>query len=1564
MAKRTAFITVVILLLIPYIYPWESQLFPFNGGTGRYQAVPVSFNSGTWQLLDYSYVGYNLGQTPLQTGIPCNVLTVTGTGDITQEIQDKINTVGAAGGGIVKIPAGTYTITQTSAGKTICINYNNVSVEGAGSGYTILNVPATHSYNEDANAFEGTFTIEKNYFAWSKGWTDPSATLCTIGNKINAGDTYITGLTDLTAVNTGDWVLIIQYFWPALIADNGGTGTWTACPPTCGGNPGREYAFSYLRKITAKDANGITVDAPIPYSLDPANNPINIKPGGPVNGPMVNNCGVSGMTIRFADNNNSVTSSLPSGCAVYFQGALNCWVKDLYIDNFPRYGINVEYSARVSVEDTTIEKAQNYGGGGNGYGFFTTCSQNVLYKNCTGISARHNFIVSRAITSYVVMTHCRSIDSREGEDSHFSLAHAILRDDYYQSNGNDLNGYNRGSTSSGAYESFLSGALWNFSGDGYAGLYYGGTVNITPSPDGSAIIIGGPGFHTVYDGSYYDAGGAYHPGDIMALNPSLQVGPGPNGTRKNVLYEGLGSTGLSPQSLYETQLENRVGSVAQWANICGDAATMTPVPTNTPVLTPGILVYDSDHPAWGAGFGGSAPTMLNTLTPGNNLDDRGENRTINGARSMRFTSTGSDWGILMQFGGPDITTSSINKLDFWIYPTTAALNFRLQLMNKAADLGSSLIVTGAMADGGTFTINTWNHVAIPIASFGYSGTFNGLDLRNNTATAGNTFWMDDIYFIQNATPTFTFTASPSYTFSRTATFTPGMTSSFTFSATYSRTPTDTITASPANTFTASPTFTVQPPTNTLTPTPGKWGACGKILLAYYYNDGTNPYNASKIPYNQLTHIAHSFIVPNADGSLNIPANFIEPALISKAHAAGVKVVISTGGGGTYAQYSAMADNAAARGVFEDNMVNFIKSNGYDGIDIDYEGPENGVDTANYTLLMGELRAKFNAAQPAGQNWLITAAVGGSNYSGQWIDYASILPYVDYFNLMNYEMGGSWNDHMSHNAPLYAGTDPYPDLNCAAAVDYIVTTRGVPASKVIFGTPFYGYEYTNIENLYDSCPGSCGAANVIYLDYKVIAATYQTAGSGWTYHWDAGSLVPYLTKDSGAGIITFDDPASIADKVNYALAVRNLAGVMMWDLNADYIPWQGQPLMDSMFNAFTQACPSGYTATPTFTITPTYTITPVWPTTIIYDGDTAGSRLQDGTVTNSTNGGGLTETTGGNGGNGMVVTYTDTAWYTAQEWQPNAPKTAAGYNYLQFDIKAVSGFVDGLELELDWGKGVVSVMNYAPQGIPPYWETIDIPLSALLASGTTQVNMLDWIKTVNYPYTVMIDNVKLVNMTVPTPTLTATPFTPSATATAAGTASYTATYSYTPTATLTAFNTQTQTNTVTQPATATMTWTPAAGTYTVTPSLTPTRTPTPSNTVQSFTETPSFTYTITLTPSITATQVISATITETPALPPAGTELFYPNPFNPDVNDLHIFEYITYDAPEFLLRIYTPAFRLVREINLGAAPHGGCVLTAERGFFNGLSNGIYFCTIKTYSQVKSEVLKAQKLILLK
>src|ERR1039458_1083306 len=72
------------------------------------------------------------------------------------------------------------------------------------------------------------------------------------------------------------------------------------------------------------------------------------------------------------------------------------------------------------------------------------------------------------------------------------------------------------------------------------------------------------------------------------------------------------------------------------------------------------------------------------------------------------------------------------------------------------------------------------------------------------------------------------------------------------------------------------------------------------LLAYYWMGAkaqTPPYSAAQIPFRKLTHIAHSFLAigPKADGGIVIDPTLLEPALISGAHAAGVKVLISIGG---------------------------------------------------------------------------------------------------------------------------------------------------------------------------------------------------------------------------------------------------------------------------------------------------------------------------------------------------------------------------------------------------------------------------------------------------------------------------------------------------------------------------------------------------------------------------------------------------------------------------------------------------------------------------------------------
>ena len=796
---------VIFLIILPLnSYCWESQLFPYSGALGKYTEVTATYNSRDWKLLDYSYTGYNLSETPLQHNIPCNVLTVAGTGDITQELQDKINAVGSAGGGIVKIPAGNYTITQTLAGKPIAINNSNVSIEGAGSGYTFINVPATHAYEDNSNTFEGVFTFEKGNFAWNKGWVEDGTVLSNVTNTISEGDTYITGLTNLASVNAGAWIVIQQYFWQAFSQANSG-GVWTY------GDPGnREYSFTYLRKVLSKDASGITLDAPIPYMLNPANNTIYIKTSGTDRG-MLENAGISGMTIQFEDNNNGTAANtregMPSGCAVYFEGVVNGWVKDVSVINFPRYGILAEYSARITIEDCYVKKTQDYGGGGAGYGFYVNCSQNILIKRCHGEQARHNFILSRALSHYVVMTQCVSLDAAQSEDTHFGFSHALLRDKFYQGNGNAYNGYNRWTTSGNAYESYGTGANWNLETDGYGGQWHGGELNISPSNSGYAIQVGVSQNYLVHDGAGYPAG-TYVVGTVINNNAGMQVGPA--SWRQNVLYEGVGyAAGLTPDSLFEEQLKNRVGIIADWENVCSEPALLIPVPTNTPVLTPGILVFDSEIPAFGMGLGSAASTPACTLTPGNNPNDAGQNRTINGAESFRLTTSSGDWGIVANFGGPDMNTADLNTFDGWVYLTDTNYNFRLQLQIDTVNTGSSVVVTAAYADGGTWTANQWNHFSVSMADFSYTGVFNGIGIRTGTLTAGKTAWFDDFYFLGNtvSTPTFTHTETGTETATETATTTATYTSTDSATNTATHTQTYTYTYTNTATHTATPTST-------------------------------------------------------------------------------------------------------------------------------------------------------------------------------------------------------------------------------------------------------------------------------------------------------------------------------------------------------------------------------------------------------------------------------------------------------------------------------------------------------------------------------------------------------------------------------------------------------------------------------------------------------------------------------------------------------------------------------------------------------------------------------------
>ncbi len=183
--------------------------------------------------------------------------------------------------------------------------------------------------------------------------------------------------------------------------------------------------------------------------------------------------------------------------------------------------------------------------------------------------------------------------------------------------------------------------------------------------------------------------------------------------------------------------------------------------------------------------------------------------------------------------------------------------------------------------------------------------------------------------------------------------------------------------------------------------------------------------ASKIDFTALTHVIHFSVVPNANGTLNSSANSVTVAnssdIVSKAHAAGVKVIICVGGSESQTAFQA-ATTPAILPTFISNITNFVATRGYDGVDLDWE-PFPSTDAQQYTNLVIGLRTALNGlAQPK----LVTAAVGayppyGDSATAAYKMFASIQNQFDQINIMTYDLSGPYDGWVTwFNSPIYDG----------------------------------------------------------------------------------------------------------------------------------------------------------------------------------------------------------------------------------------------------------------------------------------------------------------------------------------------------------------------------------------------------------------------------------------------------------------------------------------------------------------------------------------------------------------
>jgi chitinase len=343
------------------------------------------------------------------------------------------------------------------------------------------------------------------------------------------------------------------------------------------------------------------------------------------------------------------------------------------------------------------------------------------------------------------------------------------------------------------------------------------------------------------------------------------------------------------------------------------------------------------------------------------------------------------------------------------------------------------------------------------------------------------------------------------------------------------------------------------------------GLQGKRLVGdygYWSRTQTPPYSSAQIPFDMVTHINHAGVSFLADGSLSVPDGFLEPALLQRAHAAGVKVLLLLGGDFPALEPINDGPSPSVLATLLKNLQAFITSNGYDGVDIDWEYPSSTADEKAFYDLMAGLREFFPSPR-----YLLSADVppwGGS------YDYSLVEPILDYFNSMMYDCAGPWTDDGQLNSAIFL--DPRnpqfyecnPGGSVEQAANIFLSYVNLPPSKINMGTPFYGYLYTNVTQLYGPC-NPCDGQTVLSAAYGTFLKQ-RINQNGWKTFYDMYSLVPYMLRTDGQpGYITYDDTFSTYTRVWYSVWQRGLGGTFMWSIDQDY-DGHSQDLLVAMYQA--------------------------------------------------------------------------------------------------------------------------------------------------------------------------------------------------------------------------------------------------------------------------------------------------------------------------------------------------------------------------------------------------------------
>ncbi|KPM43205.1 hypothetical protein AK830_g3330 [Neonectria ditissima] len=351
----------------------------------------------------------------------------------------------------------------------------------------------------------------------------------------------------------------------------------------------------------------------------------------------------------------------------------------------------------------------------------------------------------------------------------------------------------------------------------------------------------------------------------------------------------------------------------------------------------------------------------------------------------------------------------------------------------------------------------------------------------------------------------------------------------------------------------------------------------EVRIAYYGAWGAsrdcNRIQPENIPAGVLTHINVAFEYVSEDFEITDENKGVvaRTARLKRTYE-GLRVNIAIGGwvfndAPTQHRFSDMVSTVPNREKFINSLIKYIQKYGLDGVDLDWEYPvaedRGGVDEDydNFVLLCSEIREAFDSVDPG---WQLTLTLPSSYWYLKGFDIQRLEKYVNWFNVMSYDIHGLWDKTIKWTGPYLKGHTNLTEIE--EGLD-LLWRNGISSSKVVMGYGFYGRGFTMKDpncNKPPSCkfsgasfPGDCTNEAGI-LSYSEIKGHREQLGTSKP-SYDKESTVKWMIYGSNEWI-SFDDAETFKHKKEYQSS-RCLKGFMIWSLDLD------TPNFDAMHDFF-------------------------------------------------------------------------------------------------------------------------------------------------------------------------------------------------------------------------------------------------------------------------------------------------------------------------------------------------------------------------------------------------------------